>query len=82
MAGERMHAGRLREVSGVATHPDHQGRGLARRLMERLIREEIARGEIPFLHVMRNNEHARALYRRMGFREHQELSVRRIARSG
>lgn len=82
MAGERMHAGRLREVSGVATHPDRQGRGLARALMERLLKEEIARGEIPFLHVMRNNEHARALYRRMGFREHRELAVRRIARNG
>lgn len=82
MAGERMHAGRLREVSGVATHPDRQGRGLARALMERLLHEQIARGEIPFLHVMRNNELACALYRRMGFREHQELPVRRIARNG
>jgi predicted GNAT family acetyltransferase len=77
-----MHTGRLREVSGVATHPDRQGRGLARALMERLLQEEIARGEIPFLHVMRSNELARSLYRRMGFREHQELTVRRIARNG
>lgn len=82
MAGERMHAGRLREVSGVATHPDRQGRGLARSLMVRLLQEEIARGEIPFLHVRRTNEHARALYHRMGFREHRELPVRRIARNG
>ena len=38
MAGERMHAGALREISGVCTLPDHQGRGLARRLMLKLIR--------------------------------------------
>ena len=30
MAGERMHAPGLREVSGVCTHPDQQGKGLAR----------------------------------------------------
>jgi ribosomal protein S18 acetylase RimI-like enzyme len=32
MAGERMHAGPFREISGVCTHPDFQGRGLAQRL--------------------------------------------------
>src|SRR5712671_499042 len=36
MAGERMHAGTLREISGVCTHPDYQGRGYARRLMTKL----------------------------------------------
>ncbi len=32
MAGERMSAGTLREISGVCTHPDFQGLGLARGL--------------------------------------------------
>ena len=31
MAGERMCAGDLHEVSGICTHPDFQGRGLARK---------------------------------------------------
>ena len=31
MAGERSFARGLREVSGICTHPDYQGRGLARR---------------------------------------------------
>jgi hypothetical protein len=35
MTGERLGAGRLREVSAVCTHPDFQGRGLWPRLMER-----------------------------------------------
>jgi ribosomal protein S18 acetylase RimI-like enzyme len=78
MAGERMHAGALREVSAVCTHPAFQGRGLARRLMEKVIRGQVARGQTPFLHVMSANATARALYERMGFRHHQTLSVRAI----
>lgn len=81
MAGERMHAGPLREISGVATHPDAQGRGHARRLMLRLVREQLARGEVPFLHVMSGNVHARGLYARMGFRDHAEVAVRRFAKA-
>lgn len=79
MAGERMHAGRLREISGVCTHPDFQHRGLARRLMFHLIRRQMARGETPFLHVMRDNRGACAIYERMGFREHRETIVRVVA---
>jgi ribosomal protein S18 acetylase RimI-like enzyme len=41
MAGERMCAGPFREISGVCTHPDFQGRGLARRLMMKLIRRQM-----------------------------------------
>lgn len=81
MAGERMHAGALREISGVCTHPDHQGRGLARRLMAMLMRRELARGEQPFLHVMSGNTAARTLYERMGFRTHAEVPVRILSRA-
>lgn len=81
MAGERMHAGPLREISAVCTHPEAQGRGLARRLMNRLLRLQIGRGQIPFLHVMAENRHARALYERMGFRHHQRLACRVVSRA-
>ncbi len=80
MAGERMHAGRLREISGVCTHPDFQGRGFARRLVLRLIRAQLQRGEQPFLHVMRANAGAHRLYESMGFRDHAESVVRVVAR--
>ena len=80
MAGERMEAGPLREVSGVCTHPDFQGRGLARRLIAKLVRQQIGRGQIPFLHVMRDNLHARQIYARMGFRLHQEMALRVVSR--
>jgi GNAT superfamily N-acetyltransferase len=80
MAGERMHADTLREISGVCTHPDFQGRGHARRLMRKLVRRQMLRGETPFLHVMRDNETARALYERMGFRVYRESPVRVVTR--
>ncbi|MEX8519485.1 MAG: GNAT family N-acetyltransferase [Leptothrix sp. (in: b-proteobacteria)] len=80
MAGERMHAGSLREISGVCTHPEFQGRGFARRLVQKLIRSELARNETPFLHVMHDNSSARRIYERMGFRQHQEVVLRVISR--
>jgi len=76
MSGERTAAPGLREISGVATHPDHRGRGHARRLMLKLIRRQLLRGETPFLHVMRANEAAHGLYLRMGFRDYCETVVR------
>jgi ribosomal protein S18 acetylase RimI-like enzyme len=82
MAGERMHAASLREISGVCTHPGFQGRGLARRLMLLLLRRQLQRGQTPFLHVMSDNANARAMYRRLGFEEHQEMVVRVLSRSG
>ncbi|HZZ93765.1 MAG TPA: GNAT family N-acetyltransferase [Usitatibacter sp.] len=80
MAGERMTARSFREISGVCTHPRSQGRGLARRLMLKLVRRELERGETPFLHVMRENALARGLYERMGFRPYRESVVRVIER--
>lgn len=81
MAGERMQAGRLREVSAVCTHPDYQGRGFARRLTDKIVRLQMERGQVPFLHAMHANERARKLYERMGFRHHREIVLRVVARS-
>jgi ribosomal protein S18 acetylase RimI-like enzyme len=79
MAGERMRADRLHEISAVCTHPEYQGRGLARRLVETLLRRQMQRGELPFLHVMKANHGARRLYERMGFRPYQEMTVRVVS---
>lgn len=76
MAGERMSAGRLREISAVCTHPRAQGRGHARGLLLLLLRQQLGRGEIPFLHVLAHNEPALALYRKMGFRTFAETPIR------
>jgi len=75
-----MHAESFREISGVCTHPDHRGRGLARQLMLKLIRRQMLRSEAPFLHVMRENVGARGLYERMGFRTYCETVVRVVCR--
>ncbi|MFO1302553.1 MAG: GNAT family N-acetyltransferase [Burkholderiales bacterium] len=80
MAGERFRAGALHEISGVCTHPDHQGRGLARRLMRKLMLRQMARGSVPVLHVIRDNATARDLYLRMGFGIHAESPVRMARR--
>jgi GNAT superfamily N-acetyltransferase len=84
MAGERLHAQReglvLREISGVCTHPDFQGKGLAKRLMLTLIRRQLQRGETPCLHVASANTGAHGLYLRMGFKDHRESAVRIISR--
>ena len=79
MAGERMQDRRLREVSGICTHPDAQGRGLARRLTELVVRRELDRGETPFLHVVSTNARAIALYERMGFTIAREVPVRIVS---
>ena len=80
MVGERMSAGPYREVSGICTHPDFRGRGLARRLTLKLVRRQLQRGEIPFLHVMADNTAARRLYCDMGFGDYCETTLRVISR--
>jgi ribosomal protein S18 acetylase RimI-like enzyme len=80
MTGERSCAPGLREISGVCTHPDHQGRGLARKLGLKVIRRQLLRGETPFLHVMSANTTAHGMYRRMGFRDHAKSPVRVVSR--
>jgi ribosomal protein S18 acetylase RimI-like enzyme len=78
MAGERMHVGPFREISGVCTHPDFQGRGMARALMGHLIALQRSRGQISFLHVMSANQGARRLYEQLGFSNYLEPVVRVI----
>jgi ribosomal protein S18 acetylase RimI-like enzyme len=76
LAGERMCAGTFHEVSGICTHPDFQGRGLARKLTLKLVRRQMQRGKTTFLHVMSHNTGARALYNKLGFRDYLETVVR------
>lgn len=67
MAGTRMRFPGFCEVSGVCTHPDFQGRGLAKSLSAHVTRHILARGERPFLHAWASNEAAIGLYKRLGF---------------
>ncbi len=81
MAGERLFAAPLREVSGICTLPEHQGRGYAKRLTEHVIRSQLARGLTPFLHVASSNTRARTLYQRMGFEVEREIPMRVVSRN-
>jgi len=67
MTGERMKVDGFGEVSGVCTHPDFRGRGLARVLSVFVTRKIRARGETPFLHVWADNTAAIRLYEQIGF---------------
>ena len=81
MAGERLRAPGLCEISGVCTHPDYQGLGLAKRLIGKLVHRHQQRGDTSFLHVMRSNE-AHRLYLRMGFKDYLETMVRVVTLEG
>lgn len=70
MAGERLRLDGYVEISGVCTHPDYRGRGLAAALMRIVGARIVNEGAMPFLHAYAANEGAIALYRRLGF-EHR-----------
>lgn len=67
MAGERMRFPGHVEVSGVCTHPDFRGCGLARRLSAAVTADIQRRGGQPFLHAWTSNTAAIALYESLGF---------------
>jgi len=67
MAGQRMKQAGYAELSGVCTHPDFRGRGLARRLSIFVMHLILARGETPYLHAWARNTPAIRLYESLGF---------------
>jgi predicted GNAT family acetyltransferase len=75
MAGERMRFPGYTEVSGVCTHPEFRGRGLARRLSAAVVSGIEARGEQAFLHAWKSNHSAISLYGGLGFEVRAEVNV-------
>ena len=67
MAGERMQLEDYAELSGVCTHPDFRGRGLARLLSIFVTHQILARGQTPFLHAWAGNTAAIRLYQSIGY---------------
>lgn len=81
MAGERMRFPGYTEVSGVCTHPDFRGRGLAKTLSSVIANAIQQRGEQPFLHAWTSNQAAIALYERLGFEFRTVVQVAVLGRS-
>lgn len=75
MAGQRMHPFNHVEISAVCTHPDHTGNGYAGSLINDQVLKISQEGNIPFLHVRSENEHAINLYKRLGFIIRAEMNI-------
>ena len=67
MAGRRLRVDGFTELSGVCTHPDHRGQGLAAALSRAVVGEILASGETAFLHAFADHEATIAFYRSLGF---------------
>jgi predicted GNAT family acetyltransferase len=75
MAGTRMRQEGHAEISGVSTHPDFRGRGLARVLSVFMARRFIEAGDTPYLHAYATNTAAIGLYESIGFEIRTTLNV-------
>ena len=82
MAGERLKHDGFAELSGVCSHPDFRGRGLARLLSVFVMHRILARGETPFLHAWDNNTAAIGLYETIGFTLRTTLNLAAVRREG
>lgn len=74
VAGERMKMNGYTELSAIITHPEHSGRGFAKQLISHAAKKISDRGNIPYLHVARNNLHAVKLYDKLGFVTRKDIS--------
>lgn len=67
MAGRRLRVDGFTELSGVCTHPNYRGQGLAAALSRAVVGEILASGEAAFLHAFADHERTIAFYRSLGF---------------
>ncbi|MBZ9817802.1 GNAT family N-acetyltransferase [Mesorhizobium sp. CA7] len=81
MAGERMKQPGYSELSGVCTHPDFRGGGLARLLSVFVAGRIAARGEVPYLHAYESNAAAIRLYESIGFRLRSKINMAMVQRA-
>ncbi|MDY6923914.1 MAG: GNAT family N-acetyltransferase [Pseudomonadota bacterium] len=82
MAGERLSLDGHGEVSGVCTHPDFRGQGLAGALMRIVTARILGRGETAFLHARAAHVETIAFYETLGFRPRTRIDYRVLAATG
>lgn len=81
MCGERMMPGQTTELSGICTHPDFRGQGLAGVLIAHILTLHAQEGITSWLHVNRDNTAAVNLYTRAGFEVYSEVFYTRLVRN-
>jgi predicted GNAT family acetyltransferase len=81
MGGLRLHLPGYREITTVATMPNHEGRGYATAIVMALMARIHAAGNKPFLTVRSDNTRAIGIYHRLGFKERTLLYSRTIRRA-
>ncbi len=74
MAGRRLRVDGFTELSGVCTHPDYRGRGLAAALSRAVAAEILAGGETAFLHAFADHPATIAFYRTLGFEVRRRMT--------
>lgn len=67
MGGQRLQTQGFTEISAICTHPDSAGKGFAGKVLNELVRNIIASGNVPYLHVRADNARAIKLYQYLGF---------------
>lgn len=80
MAGYRTRPDGHVEISAVATHPDFQGRGLAKALVAKLAQDVYDAGKTPMLGVRDDNANAIGLYKSLGFAPRVKQAVLALKR--
>ncbi|WP_370476660.1 GNAT family N-acetyltransferase [Tamlana flava] len=79
ITGERFQTKNFIELSAVATHPDHTGKGYATKLIAHAANTIFDKGKIPFLHVDQTNLGPIALYKKLGFTVRREMEYWKIS---
>ncbi len=74
VTGERMKMNSFTEVSAVVTHPEHTGKGYAKKLVAYTSHKIFLQNKIPYLHVAETNLGAIKLYERLGFETRRKIS--------
>ncbi len=67
MAGERLKVNGYTEVSAICTHPHFLGKGYASFLLSKISEHIVNEGNMPFLHVKKDNSRAIDVYKKLGF---------------
>ncbi len=79
MAGRRLRLDGHVELSGVCTHPDFRGQGLASALSRMVVDGITSEGQTTFLHAYAEHEATVALYRSLGFEVRTRVSYTVLA---